>query len=366
MELNMNTKRPRDLSLDDDDNFSNISRISYGVHNSLNSACNSDSECSGPISVRDMIQHYNNQLKKEESNQINHTIKYKINTAKRPHHHQSQHLLAATKSSYCGLNNYGSQMNANKRCADQMEHKSSMDFNDYNPTALTCCKNCTACTCCQNRSLTHSATTKMLSSPSSLLLQQNNENNKIPSSSHHSTDNNDEAGGVCIRSSSLNSSNKINAKDTRILAVENGTTNSIDATSIKPTILNDFCAAELNKDSTSNGLFKKHSSLVVVEKQKNRLLSTDSVEEAKICQQPAIETSYQSKTTIAKTSSGVRIIIDIFFDQERCANATDIVGSRVETDIPQSRILTEFQQQTMAVNTADTVTATASTSYQGL
>lgn len=306
MELNLNTKRTRDLSLDDDDNFSNISRISYGLHNSLNSACNSDSECSGPVSVRDMIQHYNNQLKKEESNEINHKIKYKINTAKRPHYHQSQHLLAATKSSYCGLNNYGSQMNT-KRCADQVEHKSSMDFSDYNPTALTCCKNCTACTCCQNRSLTNSTTTKMLSSQSSLLLQQNNENIRKSSS----TDSNDVAGGVCIRSSSTNS-NKINAKDTRILAVENCTTNIIDesatpninASSIKPTILNDVCAAELNKDAGSNSLLKKHSSLVVVEKQKNRLLSTDSVEEAKICQQPAIETSYQSKTTIAKTSSG--------------------------------------------------------------
>lgn len=47
---------------------------------------------------------------------------------------------------------------------------------------------------------------------------------------------------------------------------------------------------------------------------------------------------------------GVRIIIDIFFDQERFANAADIVGSRVETDIPQSHILAEFQQQTMAAN----------------
>uniref|UniRef100_W8B0K9 Uncharacterized protein n=1 Tax=Ceratitis capitata TaxID=7213 RepID=W8B0K9_CERCA len=72
--------------------------------------------------------------------------------------------------------------------------------------------------------------------------------------------------------------------------------------------------------------------------------ATDVVEEANL--QP-METSYQSKTTIAKTAAGVRIIIDIFFDQEhQPLSPTDVVGSRVETDIPQSRILSEFQQQT--------------------
>lgn len=56
---------------------------------------------------------------------------------------------------------------------------------------------------------------------------------------------------------------------------------------------------------------------------------------------------------------GVRIIIDIFFDQEQCnsanSNVNEIVGSRVETDIPQSRILSEFQQQVMANNRSKTV-----------
>lgn len=51
-------------------------------------------------------------------------------------------------------------------------------------------------------------------------------------------------------------------------------------------------------------------------------------------------------TVLKYTVSGVRIIIDIFFDQEhQPVSATDVVGSRVETDIPQSRILNEFQQQ---------------------
>lgn len=76
---------------------------------------------------------------------------------------------------------------------------------------------------------------------------------------------------------------------------------------------------------------------------KDRPVVTESIEEANF--QP-METSYQSKTTIAKTAGGVRIIIDIFFDQEhQPVSATDVVGSRVETDIPQSRILNEFQQQ---------------------
>lgn len=46
---------------------------------------------------------------------------------------------------------------------------------------------------------------------------------------------------------------------------------------------------------------------------------------------------------------GVRIIIDIYFDQEQCATftASDVIGSRVETDIPHSRILNEFQRQTL-------------------
>uniref|UniRef100_A0A1A9UN33 Uncharacterized protein n=1 Tax=Glossina austeni TaxID=7395 RepID=A0A1A9UN33_GLOAU len=79
---------------------------------------------------------------------------------------------------------------------------------------------------------------------------------------------------------------------------------------------------------------------------KSQLRSTDSADEVN-CH--TIESFYQSKTTIAKTASGVRIIIDIYFDQEQCVNATDVIGSRVETDIPHSRILSEFQQQSLAV-----------------
>lgn len=42
---------------------------------------------------------------------------------------------------------------------------------------------------------------------------------------------------------------------------------------------------------------------------------------------------------------GVRIIIDIFFDKKD--SEIDIVGSRVETDIPESRILSDFQQHSL-------------------
>ncbi|EDV49136.1 uncharacterized protein LOC6553594 [Drosophila erecta] len=58
-----------------------------------------------------------------------------------------------------------------------------------------------------------------------------------------------------------------------------------------------------------------------------------------------VERSYQSKTTIRHTQQGVRIIIDIFFDKKD--SEIDIVGSRVETDIPESRILSDFQQHSL-------------------
>lgn len=79
----------------------------------------------------------------------------------------------------------------------------------------------------------------------------------------------------------------------------------------------------------------------------------------------SVEKSYQSKTTIRRTdhgrsfnrrlltlkqslpSTGVRIIIDIFFDKKE--SDIDIVGSRVETDIPESRILADFQQHSLAM-----------------
>ncbi|XP_016948725.1 uncharacterized protein LOC108023622 [Drosophila biarmipes] len=74
---------------------------------------------------------------------------------------------------------------------------------------------------------------------------------------------------------------------------------------------------------------------------------TTSINDDNSADSNAVEKSYQSKTTIRRTSQGVRIIIDIFFDKKE--SEIDIVGSRVETDIPESRILTDFQQHSLAM-----------------
>ncbi|KAL9873381.1 uncharacterized protein LOC119641441 [Glossina fuscipes] len=92
---------------------------------------------------------------------------------------------------------------------------------------------------------------------------------------------------------------------------------------------------------------KNEKANVTATNTRSRLHSTDSADEVN-CH--TIESFYQSKTTIAKTANGVRIIIDIYFDQEQCVNATDVIGSRVETDIPHSRILSEFQQQSLSAS----------------
>lgn len=43
----------------------------------------------------------------------------------------------------------------------------------------------------------------------------------------------------------------------------------------------------------------------------------------------------------------MRIIIDIFFDKQE--SELDIIGSRVETDIPESRILADFQKHSLGM-----------------
>ncbi|KAH8288724.1 hypothetical protein KR054_008684, partial [Drosophila jambulina] len=58
-----------------------------------------------------------------------------------------------------------------------------------------------------------------------------------------------------------------------------------------------------------------------------------------------VEKSYRSKTTLRRTDQGVRIIIDIFMDKND--SEIEIVGSRVETDIPESRVLADFQKQSL-------------------
>lgn len=294
-------------SLDEEDSFSNISRISCGHRNSLNSIYNSDSECSGPISVRDMIQHYNNHHTHHESNDIHHKNTYKINSSKK-YHHPSQHLLPATKSSYCGLNSFGSNTN----CCNRLR-----DASRTHTAHTCCCKNYTAGSCCRNGSPNNSTTTKILSS--SLLVLQPNENSQKPNT-NFSMQNSRSSG--CTRSLIANC-NKINAKDaTHTLAVKN-CSNITDETSAvaavagadirndtatstcnNPDEPTDFCAA-LSLDC-NNDLFKNINCQAVAAGKENRLLSSDSAEEANICQQqpPSADTTYQSKTTIAKTASG--------------------------------------------------------------
>ncbi|SPP84530.1 uncharacterized protein LOC117586253 [Drosophila guanche] len=65
----------------------------------------------------------------------------------------------------------------------------------------------------------------------------------------------------------------------------------------------------------------------------------------------ALEKTYSSSTTIRRTEQGVRIIIDIFCDSDD--NTIDVVGGLVETKIPPSRILTEFQNQCMGLGPKD-------------
>ncbi|XP_034660052.1 uncharacterized protein LOC117896107 [Drosophila subobscura] len=66
----------------------------------------------------------------------------------------------------------------------------------------------------------------------------------------------------------------------------------------------------------------------------------------------ALEKTYTSSTTIRRTEQGVRIIIDIFCDSDD--NTIDVVGGLVETKIPASRILTEFQNHCMGLGPKDT------------
>ncbi|EDV93486.1 uncharacterized protein LOC6563308 [Drosophila grimshawi] len=67
----------------------------------------------------------------------------------------------------------------------------------------------------------------------------------------------------------------------------------------------------------------------------------------------SVAKSYESKTTIRRSKYGVRITIDIFHDKND--KDIDISGSRVETEIPRSRILTEFQQHSQQVRQSPNV-----------
>ncbi|XP_073819335.1 uncharacterized protein isoform X2 [Musca autumnalis] len=303
----MDFQRMRIKSLDNDDVFS--SGRSYGQDNM---SFNSDSDYSGAVSVRDMIRHYDGNAKKDKSNAPN-----SHNSAMRRQSYTSLHNRTPSFSGLVTPVLPRSQTNLlfphqQGGCIENI----SGGVNNINGS---CCKNCVACNCCQNRNL------------KSLAAIQKFQTNEII---HHNLHRND------------------------VVAKGNSSQTDIQKT------LEYNKKAELVAISSSSPSAppppQPPNALQTVIPNKNHLyLSNDSIEKA-TCH--PIETSYQSKTTIAKTATGVRIIIDIFFDPEQqCVNTSDILGSRVETDIPQSRILDEFQQQINAAAVTVNKTTPATT-----
>ncbi|XP_011291932.2 uncharacterized protein LOC105261731 [Musca domestica] len=261
-----------------------------------NTSFYSDSDHSGSISVRDMIRHYDGNTR----NAINNNN----NVSRR----QSHTTLHSRRPSFGGL-----VSPAKPRSQPNMLAVADENIGANLITNGRCCKNCIACQCCQNRNLKSSAAIQKFRSSETI-------------TDPHSND----ALAAAGNSSQTDMQKSLEYKKTPEFVA------SIPPASAQPP-----------------------NPLRTVMSMKNRLVSPSNDNIGEVTCHP-IETSYQSKTTIAKTATGVRIIIDIFFDPEQqCVNASDILGSRVETDIPQSRILDEFQQQVNAA--AATARATATT-----
>ncbi|XP_036340876.1 uncharacterized protein LOC118750256 [Rhagoletis pomonella] len=290
----------RSVSLDDDDIQSNNSSSSFNIL--LAAASDSESQ-SSPISVRDMIKRYDTVAKLSS--------KGGARTQAPPQKPQQlQHGLLATKSAYTGVNKFDThtatqrryplrqyvapmQENTGSKATQTHTHRSGMQNGDHN----------------------------------------NNNNTKVKSNDKFS-DNSSVAGNIDAA-----------LKYFCILPERHVSLSDLSE--------NIYIADHSRRSSRSpdRNINDVSCSLQAITSDANNSPeATDGIEEANL--QP-IETSYQSKTTIAKTAGGVRIIIDIFFDQEhQPASATDVVGSRVETDLPHSRILNEFQQQAAAAQIA--------------
>lgn len=123
-----------------------LSGNSYGLQNSGTRF--SDSECNvgGQRSVRDIIEHYNRQSNDRDSNvttvrrhrsRAGADVCEALSSMGSAHRHM---MLPTTKSSYFGLNNFNSET----------QFSASAKKTPSNIT--TCCKNCSACMCCHNRS----------------------------------------------------------------------------------------------------------------------------------------------------------------------------------------------------------------------
>ncbi|XP_017039623.1 uncharacterized protein LOC108086998 [Drosophila ficusphila] len=104
-----------------------------------------------------------------------------------------------------------------------------------------------------------------------------------------------------------------------------------------------YCNMSLSEDKDKGPLSQ---GTFIVTTNNGQTLLHQSLNDGNPADKKPVEKTYQSKTTIRRTDKGVRIVIDIFFDKD---SEIDIVGSRVETDIPESRILTDFQHHSLAM-----------------
>ncbi|XP_017491792.1 PREDICTED: uncharacterized protein LOC108379935, partial [Rhagoletis zephyria] len=291
----------RSVSLDDDDIQSNNSSSSFNIL--LAAASDSESQ-SSPISVRDMIKRYDTVAKLSSKGGA------RIQAPpQKPQ--QLQHGLVAMKSAYSGVNKFDTH------------------------------------TATQRYPLRQYVAPNMQENTGSKATQTHHRSSGMQNGDHN------------------NNNNNIKVKSNDKFNDDSSVARNIDAAlkyfcilperhvSLSDLSENIYIADHSRRSSRSpvRNINDVSCSLQAVTSDANNSPeATDGIEEANL--QP-IETSYQSKTTIAKTAGGVRIIIDIFFDQEhQPASATDVVGSRVETDLPHSRILNEFQQQAAAAQIA--------------
>ncbi|XP_054745532.1 uncharacterized protein LOC129249881 [Anastrepha obliqua] len=286
-------RQPRSLSLDDDDTLSNNSSSSLNVL----LAAASDSESQSPISVRDMIKRYDTAAKLGPKGGSRHPQLHQT------HHkqQQQQYGLPAMKSAYFGVNQFGTHSTTNRFPLRQ--YVAQVQQNTGSKWTQT-----------QSKKSIHSG--------------EHNNNNTTKSScklsdntfmTRNNADATEDGWLVCERHASVSDSENV------------------------------YIADHTERSSRSPAQNLNEVSCNLQEITSGQRTSSEVVEGIEEANPQPVETSYHSKTTIAKTAGGVRIIIDIFFDQEhQPVSATEVVGSRVETDIPQSRILNEFQQQAAA------------------
>ncbi|XP_067618867.1 uncharacterized protein [Eurosta solidaginis] len=312
---NSNLKRlqkTRSTSFDDDDLLSHNSSSSF---NAIFAAASDDTELQSPVSVRDMIRRYDTvaKLGNKDASALSSPLQQKQQQLQQQK--QPKHNLAAMKSAYFGMNKFDTQSattTTNRFPLRQYVARTQEDITANNKSMQT------------------------------------HQHKKGNSHNTHSGDrnNNNKSKSNCKLSDNSfvmqKKADSIVDEDDDYMLRERRHASLSDSENI-------YVADHTRRTSRSpmrdlNGVSSSLQALPTTDVSTSE--ATEGIEEANL---HPMETSYQSKTTIAKTAAGVRIIIDIFFDQEhQPVSATDVVGSRVETDIPQSRILNEFQQQAAA------------------